>query len=87
MEDFLSWFYEHYIKTTLPSQPPDFGTACRADLLRSVLDPFLQQQLEELNRFYALRSFRLGLRTGLALARDLEDGPLTPPPPSEGGLP
>ena len=47
----------------------------------------LQQQLEELNRFYALRSFRLGLRTGLALARDLEDGPLTPPPPSEGGLP
>ena len=53
----------------------------------SVLDPFLQQQLEELNRFYALRSFRLGLRTGLALARDLEDGPLTPPPPSEGGLP
>ena len=87
MEDFLSWFYEHYIKTTLASQPPDFGTACRADLLRSVLDPFLQQQLEELNRFYALRSFRLGLRTGLALARDLEDGPLTPPPPSEGGLP
>ena len=67
MEDFLSWFYEHYIKTTLSSQPPDFGTACRADLLRSVLDPFLQQQLEELNR--------------------LEDGPLTPPPPSEGGLP
>lgn len=53
MEDFLSWFYEHYIKTTLSSQPPDFGTACRADLLRSVLDPFLQQQLEELNRFYA----------------------------------
>ena len=87
MEDFLSWFYEHYIKTTLSSQHPDFGTACRADLLRSVLDPFLQQQLEELNRFYALRSFRLGLRTGLALARDLEDGPLTPPPPSEGGLP
>ena len=112
MEDFLSWFYEHYIKTTLSSQPPDFGTSCRADLLRSVppegcdfpqswsapnqtgtdllrsvLDPFLQQQLEELNRFYALRSFRLGLRTGLALARDLEDGPLTPPPPSEGGLP
>ena len=87
MEDFLSWFYEHYIKTTLSSQPPDFGTACRADLLRRVLDPFLQQQLEELNRFYALRSFRLGLRTGLALARDLEDGPLTPPPPSEGGLP
>lgn len=43
MEDFLSWFYEHYIKTTLSSQPPDFGTACRADLLRSVLDPFLQQ--------------------------------------------
>ena len=76
MEDFLSWFYEHYIKTTLSSQSPDFGTACRADLLRSVLD-----------RFYALRSFRLGLRTGLALARDLEDGPLTPPPPSEGGLP
>ena len=74
MEDFLSWFYEHYTKTTLSSQPPDFGTACRADLLRSVLDPFLQQQLEE-------------LRTGLALARDLEDGPLTPPPPSEGGLP
>ena len=33
--------------------------------------PLLQQQLEELNRFYALRSFRLGLRTGLALARDL----------------
>ena len=87
MEDFLSWFYEHYIKTTLSSQPPDFGNSCRADLLRSVLDPFLQQQLEELNRFYALRSFRLGLRTGLALARDLEDGPLTPPPPSEGGLP
>ena len=87
MEDFLSWFYEHYIKTTLSSHPPDFGTSCRADLLRSVLDPFLQQQLEELNRFYALRSFRLGLRTGLALARDLEDGPLTPPPPSEGGLP
>lgn len=57
MEDFLSWFYEHYIKTPLSSQPPDFGTACRADLLRSVLDPFLQQQLEELNRFYALRSF------------------------------
>ena len=87
MEDFLSWFYEHYIKTTLSSQPPDFGTSCRADLLRSVLDPFLQQQLEELNRFYALRSFRLGLRTGLALARDLEDGPIPPPPPSEGGLP
>ncbi|GBF67495.1 hypothetical protein [Clostridium phoceensis] len=87
MEDFLSWFYEHYIKTTLSSQLPDFGTSCRAVLLRSVLDPFLQQQLEELNRFYALRSFRLGLRTGLALARDLEDGPLTPPPPSEGGLP
>ena len=87
MEDFLSWFYEHYIKTTLSSQPTEIGTACRADLLRSVLDPFLQQQLEELNRFYALRSVRLGLRTGLALARDLEDGPLTPPPPSEGGLP
>ena len=87
MEDFLSWFYEHYIKTTLSSQLTDFGTSCRAVLLRSVLDPFLQQQLEELNRFYALRSFRLGLRTGLALARDLEDGPLTPPPPSEGGLP
>ena len=66
MEDFLSWFYEHYIKTTLSSQPPDFGTACRADLLRSVLDPFLQQQLEELNRFYALRSFPSGTtdRTG-----------------------
>ena len=72
-------------KLPFPLSPQISGLP--AGLLRSVLDPFLQQQLEELNRFYALRSFRLGLRTGLALARDLEDGPLTPPPPSEGGLP
>ena len=56
-------------KLPFPLSPQISGLPAGADLLRSVLDPFLQQQLEELNRFYALRSFRLGLRTGLALAR------------------
>lgn len=59
----MRWLYDHYILPQIEGRPMDDGDASRAALFwdtRAVL------------AFYAVQGFRLGVRTGLALGRELE---------------
>ncbi len=71
MTDLMKWFYENYIKPNIESQPKDDLTTMNLDLLHNVLDPNLEQTLQNVIAFYTVQGFRLGLRTGLTLQPDL----------------
>ena len=71
MTDFMRWMYDHYIKPNIESQPIDEGEALQIDLLNNVLNPQMQKNLQEVLAIYATQSFRLGVRTGIALDSDL----------------
>lgn len=71
MTDFMRWMYDHYIKPNIESQPIDEGEALPIDLLNNVLNPQMRKTLQEVLAIYATQSFRLGVRTGIALDSDL----------------
>ena len=45
------------------------------DLLENELGPLQRESLEAVTAFFAVQGFRLGLKTGMALAGDLETIP------------
>ena len=80
MSDLMKWMYAHYIKSYIESQPKDDGETMWFDLLENELGPLQRESLEAVTAFFAVQGFRLGLKTGMALAGDLE----TIPPPAGG---
>ena len=71
MTDLMRWMYNHYIRLQIENQPKDAGEAMQLDLLNDVLDPQMEQTLQDVLSYYAVQGFRLGVRTGLALQPDL----------------
>jgi len=71
MSDLMNWLYDHYIKPTLDTQSQEFSDKMRLSLLQNELPPSLNKELNELLRAYTIRGFRLGLKTGAAVVRDL----------------
>lgn len=90
MSDLMKWMYAHYIRSYIESQPKDDGETMWFDLLENELGPLQRESLEAVTAFFAVQGFRLGLKTGMALAGDLEtiprrpEGPTSRPPPSPG---
>ena len=78
MSDLTQWFYTYYIKPYIENQPKDELTAMQFDLLNNELCPSQKEALRPVLDVYALRGFRLGLKTGLALAADLQDRAILP---------
>lgn len=71
MSDLMNWLYAQYIKPALDAQPQEFGDEARLDLLRNELPPNFTNELNELLRSCTIRGFRLGLKTGAAVVKDL----------------
>ena len=66
MSDLMKWMYAHYIRSYIESQPKE-----------NELGPLQRESLEAVTAFFAVQGFRLGLKTGMALAGDLETIPPT----------
>ena len=73
----MKWMYAHYIRSYIESQPKDDGETMWFDLLENELGPLQRESLEAVTAFFAVQGFRLGLKTGMALAGDLETIPPT----------
>lgn len=71
MSDLMNWFYAHYIRLHIESQPKSDGELLRFSFLESELDAEQQEDCQAALAFYAIQGFRLGLKTGLALGEDL----------------
>ena len=71
MTDLMKWMYDHYIRPNIESQPKDAGEAMQLDLLKNELDPQMRKTLQEVQAYYAVQGFRLGVRTGVTLGTDL----------------
>ena len=72
MSDYMQWFYAHYIKAYIEAQPKDDGQTMWSSLLDNDLYPDQKRALDCLCTFHAVHGFRLGLKMGLALSRELE---------------
>lgn len=72
MSDLMSWFYTHYIKSYVECQPKDELEEVWFDRVDNDLCPHQKEDLQPLLAFYAVQGFRLGLKTGLSLGKDLE---------------
>lgn len=72
MSDLLNWYYSYYIRPYVESQPKDDGEQMRFSLFENNLDPDQRVDAQAVLAFYAVQGFRLGLKTGLALGKDLE---------------
>lgn len=66
MSDLMNWYYSYYIRPYIESQPKDDGEQMRFSLFENSLDP--DQRVDT----QAVQGFRLGLKTGLALGKDLD---------------
>lgn len=71
MTDLMKWMYDHYIRPNIENQPKDAGEAMQLDLLNNELDPQMRKTLQEVQAYYAVQGFRLGVRTGVTLHADL----------------
>ena len=65
------WFYSHYIRPYVESQPKTAGEAAQFSLLTGELCPEQLRCLEAVTVFYAIQGFRLGLKSGMALEEEL----------------
>ena len=72
MSELMKWMYHHYIKSYIKSQSKDDGDTFRASLFWNSLDKGQRQDAQAVLQFYAVQGFRLGVKTGLALGKELE---------------
>ncbi len=63
--------HDHYIKPNIESQPKDDAEDMWFDLLNNELSPQMRKTLQKALSFYAVQSFRLGVRTGVTLNGEL----------------
>ena len=71
MTDRMKWLYDHYIQPQIESQPMDDEEAFHSSLLNPALVAEQRQDLACICRFYAVQGFQLGLKTGMALQKEL----------------
>ena len=71
MTDLMRWMYDHYIKPEIENQPKDDAEGLWLDSLNNELDPQMRRTLQKALSYYAVQGFRLGVRTGITLERDL----------------
>ena len=72
MRELINWLYDHYIQPHLENQPRDGEAELHFSLLESALRKEERKDLAFVCRFYALQGFRLGVKTGVALGKELE---------------
>ena len=71
MSDLMAWMYHNYIRPYIEKQPKDDGESMWFSLLDSELCPHQREPLDAVTTFYAVQGFRPGLKTGLALEKEL----------------
>lgn len=71
MSDMMQWLYFHHIKPYVENQPKSDGETLQYSLLTNELCPDLHHSLEVVAAFYAVHGFRLGIKTGMPLEKDL----------------
>lgn len=71
MSDMMQWLYSYYIKPYVENQPKSDAETLQYSLLTNELYPDMRHSLEVVAAFYAIHGFRLGMKTGMALEKDL----------------
>lgn len=74
MTDMMKWFCANYILPQIETEPMDYETQMRLDLLKNELLHDLHENLAAVNGFYAAQGFRLGPKMGAALGAELGVG-------------
>lgn len=72
MTDAMQSFYTHYIRPNVESQPKDEEDSMWTSLFLGSLTEEQLQDLPHFLAFYAVNSFRMGLKMGMALEADLQ---------------
>ena len=71
MTDLMQWLYTNHIKSYIQNQKPDEKETPAISFFEGGFTETEKEEMETGFSFYAVHGFRLGLKTGLALAEDL----------------